>query len=230
VKEKLLRAVEEGRGRESELEALVVDAPANSDGTWTAKDHLAHLSWWRWRSARTLEASRTGGEPPPELPEDDDVQNAIIYAEVRDRPAAEVKADAAESWNALRKAIEESSEEDLARPHSLRAGAQAWEAVPGAVGHAGVHVWSFLLDVGDQARAIDAANWSAEMEGRFFTRPEQLAASRYNLACMYARLGKADQALPLLRESFAGKPELLAWARKDRDLDPIREELAPILL
>jgi tetratricopeptide (TPR) repeat protein len=230
VKEKLLRAVDEGRGRESELEALVVDAPANPDGTWTAKDHLAHLSWWRWRSARTLEASRTGGEPPPALPDNDDVQNAIIYGEVRDRPAAEVKADAAESWNALRKAIEESSEEDLGRQHPLQPGAQVWQAVPGSVGHAGVHVWSYLLDVGDQARAIDAANWSAEMEGRFFTSPEQLAESRYNLACMYARLGRADQALPLLRESFAGKPELLAWARKDRDLDPIREELAPILL
>jgi tetratricopeptide (TPR) repeat protein len=230
VKEKLLRAVDEGRGRESELEALVVDAPANPDGTWTAKDHLAHLSWWRWRSARTLEASRTGGEPPPALPDNDDVQNAIIYGEVRDRPAAEVKADAAESWNALRKAIEESSEEDLGRQHPLQPGAQVWQAVPGSVGHAGVHVWSYLLDVGDQARAIDAANWSAEMEGRFFTSPEHLAESRYNLACMYARLGRADQALPLLRESFAGKPELLAWARKDRDLDPIREELAPILL
>jgi tetratricopeptide (TPR) repeat protein len=230
VKEKLLRAVDEGRGRESELEALVVDAPANPDGTWTAKDHLAHLSWWRWRSARTLEASRTGGEPPPALPDNDDVQNAIIYGEVRDRPAAEVKADAAESWNALRKAIEESSEEDLGRQHPLQPGAQVWQAVPGSVGHAGVHVWSYLLDVGDQARAIDAANWSAEMEGRFFTSPEHLAESRYNLACMYSRLGRADQALPLLRESFAGKPELLAWARKDRDLDPIREELAPILL
>jgi tetratricopeptide (TPR) repeat protein len=230
VKEKLLRAVDEGRGRESALEALVVDAPANPDGTWTAKDHLAHLSWWRWRSARTLEAARTGGEPPPELPDNGDVQNAIIYAEVRDRPAAEVKAGAAESWNALRKAIEESSEEDLARPHPIRAEAQVWEAVPGAVGHAGVHVWSYLLDVGDEAGAVDAAKWSAEMEGRFFTSPEQLAESRYNLACMYARLGKADQAVRLLRESFAGKPELLAWARKDRDLDPIREELAPILL
>jgi tetratricopeptide (TPR) repeat protein len=230
LKEKLLGSLEEARAREAELEALVVDEPADPDGRWHAKDHLAHVSWWRSRSARMLDAARTGQELPPPTPEDDDVQNAIIYAEVRDRPAAEVKAGAAESWNALRKAIEESSEEDLARPHPIRAEAQVWEAVPGAVGHAGVHVWSYLLDVGDEAGAVDAAKWSAEMEGRFFTSPEQLAESRYNLACMYARLGKADQAVRLLRESFAGKPELLAWARKDRDLDPIREELAPILL
>jgi hypothetical protein len=230
VKEKLLLAVDDARARESELVALVVDAPANADGSWNAKDHLAHVSWWRWRTARTMDAVRTGGELPPPTPDNDDVQNAIIYAEVRDRPAGEVKADAGRSWEALRNAIEASSEEDLAKQHPRQTESQIWEGVPSAIGHAGTHIWSLYLDIGDEARAMDAARWSAETEGRFFTKPEQLADSRYNLACVYARLGKADQALPLLRESFAAKPELLVWARKDRDLDPIREELAPILL
>ena len=230
MKEKLLEAIDDGRTRESGLAALVVDAPANPDGRWNAKDHLAHVSWWRWRSAQTLNAVRTGGEPPPALPDDANVQNAIIYAEVRDRPAADVRADAAESWAALRKAVEESSEEDLAKLHPREAESQVWEAVPSAVGHAGTHVWSWLLDAGDEKHAMEVARWSADVDARFFTTPDKLAESRYNLACVYARLGKADQALPLLRESFAAKPELVAWARKDRDLDPIREELAPILL
>lgn len=230
MKEELLRAVDDGRARETELEAFVVDEPAGAEGRWNAKDHLAHLSWWRWRSAQTLNAVRTGGELPPPVPDDDDVQNAIIYAEVRDRPAGDVKADAHESWAALRKAVEASSEADLAKPHPRFAGSQVWETVPGAVGHAGTHVWSWLLDVGDEKRAMEAARWSAEVESRFFTTPEKLAESRYNLACVYARVGDAERAIPLLRESFAGKPELIAWARKDRDLDRIREELAPILL
>ena len=80
MKEKLLRAIDEAREREAELEAFVVDEPANPDGRWNAKDHLAHTSWWRWRSARTLDATRTGGELPPPVPDDDGVQNAIIYA------------------------------------------------------------------------------------------------------------------------------------------------------
>ncbi|HSS61645.1 MAG TPA: DinB family protein [Candidatus Limnocylindrales bacterium] len=230
MKKKLLRAVDEGREREAELEAFVVDEPANPDGRWNAKDHLAHVSWWRSRSALTLSAVRTGGELPPPVPDDDDVQNAIIYAEVKDRLAADVKADAADSWAALRKAIQASSEADLAKPHPQRPESRVWEAVPGAVGHAGTHVWSWYLDVGDENRAMAVAQWACDLEGSFFTEPEQLANSRYNLACVYARLGKADQALPLLRQSFEAKPELVAWARKDRDLDPIREELAPILL
>ena len=226
MKGKLLHAVDDGRARESELAALVVDGPADPDGRWNAKDHLAHLSWWRRRSARTLNAVRTGGELPPPVPDDDDVQNAIIYAEIRDRSAADVKADATESWMALREAVEESSEEDLAKQHPSQPQSQVWEAVPGAIGHAGTHVWSWYLDIGDEARAMAVAHWAAEMEGRFFTKPEQLAVSRYNLACVYGRLGRAQEALPLLRESFAARPDLIALARKDTDLDRIREDPA----
>ena len=229
MKEKLLRAIDDGRERERELEALVVDEPANAEGEWNAKDHLAHLSWWRRRSVQTLEAVRTGAEPPPALPDDDAVTNARIYSEVRDLPAADVKADAQASWAALRKAVEESSEEDLARQHPRFPESQLWEAVPGAVGHAGTHVWSWYLDIGDETRGMEAARWTAEMEGRFFNTPDKLAESRYNLACVYARLGRADEALPLLRESFKAKPELADLARKDHDLDRIRGELAPIL-
>jgi tetratricopeptide (TPR) repeat protein len=224
VKEKLLHAVDDGRARESELAALVVDAPANPDRSWNAKDHLAHLSWWRRRSAQTLNAVRTGGELPPPLPDDDDVQNAIIYAEIRDRSAAEVKADATESWTALRKAVEEASEEDLAKQHPREPQSQAWELVPSAIGHSGTHVWSWYLDIGEEARAMAAARWTAGMEASFFTKPEQLAESRYNLACVYGRLGKAKEALPLLRESLAARPDLIALARRDADLDRIRHD------
>jgi tetratricopeptide (TPR) repeat protein len=226
VKAKLLRAVDDARALESDLAALVVDAPANDDGSWNVKDHLAHVSWWRWRTVRTLDAVRTGGELPPATPDNGEVQNAIIYAEVRDLPAGEVKADALNSWDALQKAIAASSEEDLAKQHPRQTDSQIWESVPSAIGHAGTHVWSLYLDLGDEDRAIDVARWSAEMEGRFFTRPDQLADSRYNLACAYGRLGRPEDALPLLRECFAAKPELIAHARKDTDLDRIREDPA----
>ena len=229
MKEQLIAAIEEGRAREAELESLVIDEPADPDGRWHAKDHLAHLSWWRWRTVHTLDALRTGGELPPPVPDDDGVQNAIIYAEVKDRPAAEVRADASESWTALHAAVEQSSEEDLHKPNPRRPESPVWEAVPGAVGHAGTHVWSWLLDVGEERRAMDVALWSSDVEARFFTTPEQLAESRYNLACVYARLGRPEEALPLLRASFEARPDLARWARQDHDLDRIREELAPIL-
>jgi tetratricopeptide (TPR) repeat protein len=230
LKAKLIRAIDEAREQEAELEKLVVEEPASADGRWHVKDHLAHLSWWRTRTARTLDAVRTGGEPPPPVPDDDGVQNAIIYAEVKDRAAADVKSDARASWKELRDAVEASSEDDLARPNPRRPESQLWEAVPGSAGHTATHVWSVLLDAGEEKRAMAVARWGADLEARFFTTPEQLADSRYNLACIYARLGKAEEALPLLRASFEAKPDLARWAREDHDLDRIREELAPILI
>ena len=230
MKEQLLEAVEEGQAREAELEALVADEPADPEGRWSAKDHLAHLAWWRMRTARTMAALRTGGEPPPAVADDDGVQNAIVYAELKDRPAEDVKGDARASWLRLREEVALATDEDLSRPNPRRPEAQVWEGVPGAVGHAGTHIWSCLLDAGEETRALDVALWSAQVEGRFFNTPRQLADSRYNLACVYARLGRAAEALPLLRASFEANPDLAAWARKDRDLDGIREELAPILL
>jgi tetratricopeptide (TPR) repeat protein len=224
LKGKLLGSLEEARAREAELEALVVDEPADPDGRWHAKDHLAHVSWWRARSARTLDAARTGQELPPPTAEDDDVQNAIIYAEVRDRSARDVKTAAHESWEALRRAIEASSEDDLAKPNPRESGSQIWEIVPGVYGHVGTHVWSWYLDVGEVDRAMDVARWAFDVEGGFFSRPEQRAISRYNLACVYARLGNAEEALPLLRETFSARPSLKEWAAKDHDLDSIRDD------
>ena len=224
MKEKLLTAIDDGRVREAELEAFVVDGPADAEGKWNAKDHLAHLSWWRRRSAQTLDAVRTGGELPAPVDDDDAVTNAIVYAEIKDRPAADIKADAHDSWAALRNAIEESSEADLSKPHPRFPQSQVWEVVPGAVGHAGTHVWSWFLDVGDEEHAMAAANWASGVDRRFFTSPEQLADSRYNLACVYARLGRPAEALPLLRDSFEAKPELRQLARRDQDLDRIRDE------
>jgi hypothetical protein len=42
---------------------------------------------------------------------------------------------------------------------------------------------------------------------------------------------RAGDALPLWRRAFTVKPNLKAWAQKDRDLDPVREraELAGML-
>ena len=226
MKAKLLAAIDEGRARETELVGLVVDEPADPDGRWHAKDHLAHLSWWRWRSANNLEAVRTGGELPAPVDDDDAVTNAIVYAEIKDRPVAGIKADAHDSWAALRNAVEKSSEEDLSKPHPQFPQTQVWEVVPGAIGHSGTHLWSWYLDIGEEARAMAAARRTAEVEGSFFTKPEQLAESRYNLACVYGRLGMAKEALRLLRESFAARPDLIALARKDTDLDRIREDPA----
>ncbi len=221
-----MQAVANARAREAaDLEPACVDAPADPDGRWSAKDHLAHLAWWRWRSARVLESVGTGGEPPARSP-DDASQNAIIYAETKDKSAADVLRDARASWSALEEAIEASTEEDLVRPHPNAPESPAWETVPGLGGHLGVHLMFWFMNNGDAGRAESAAKWGYELECSLLPDPVKHADASYNLACFYARVGRVEEALPLLRESFEVNPNLIELARTDPDLDAIRGEPA----
>ena len=221
MKERLLRAIASGRAREAELEDLCLDEPADPGGRWHAKDHLAHMAWWRSRSADIIEAARAGDEPPPRV--EDDVRNAITYEENRDRSLAAIKRDARASWQELSEAIEACTEEDLRKPHPHSPGSALWGVVPADAGHLGVHLMFLHLERGDELRAESAARWGYEVETSFFEKPEERADATYNLACFFARVGRVDEALPLLAASFQANPGLRELARKDPDLESIRD-------
>lgn len=170
-----------------------------------------------------MDAARIGSSLPP-LPDDDAAQNAIIYAETKDLPLAAVKRAAADSWSAVGTALELISEEELARPHPRHPEAQVWEAVPGMGGHIGAHLMSWFMDHGDVARAESAAKWGYELECELTPEGAKRADAEYNLACFYARAGRVDDALPLLRASLAVNSELARWAHQDHDLDGIRDD------
>jgi hypothetical protein len=172
-----------------------------------------------------LELARTGGEAPPGS-NDDTATNAIVYAETKDRSVADIKRDAESSWSALRSALEASSESELTRPHPQLPEAQVWEAVPGMGGHLGVHLMSWFMDSGDAAGAEAAAKWAYGFECGLLPEGPKRSDAAYNLACFYARAGRVDEALPLLRDSFRFQPSLVAWARQDPDLAGMRDSAA----
>jgi tetratricopeptide (TPR) repeat protein len=209
------------REREAELEALCVDLPADPGGRWTAKDHLAHMTAWRNRGADLLDAVRTG-RVPPEKVVNDDAENAKIYAATRDQSVEEVTREARASWERLAAAIEASSEMDLMKPHPHSPGNAIWENVPGIAGHLGTHLMWWYLETSDPDAAEASQLWARDVEHAATSNPKERAITTYNLACFYSRVGNIEKALPLLQESFDGNPDLLDWAGKDPDLDPIR--------
>jgi hypothetical protein len=216
--------------REAELEVLCVDAPADPTGRWAAKDHLAHMAWWRARHARLMDGVRTGGDLPPSV--EDDPQNDLIYRASRDRSAADIQAEARRSWDLLAEAVQACSEADLMKPHPYSEGQILWQSVSGTgPGHLAQHLMFWYLESGDEASAEKAQLWASEMDTALAPNEKQRAFATYNLACFYGRVGRAGAAVPLLRESLAAAPELVDWALKDPDLDPIRgdKEIASLL-
>ena len=83
-----------------------------------------------------------------------------------------------------------------------------------------------LRDEGELQRAIELNEWlRARLQGSTLP-PKAEAFPIYNLACLQAGAGRSEQALALLAEALRLTPHLVEWSRKDRDLDPIREEPA----
>ena len=81
---------------------------------------------------------------------------------------------------------------------------------------------------GDDVAAIGVlCRWYEAVRGTDLPT-KALADASYDLACGYARAGRADEAMEYLPDAFAyndraGVPVLKAWARQDGDLSALRE-------
>jgi len=211
------------REREHELMTMADDSPPTEPGLWTVKDHLAHLTWWRMYAAEVLDAVRTGSELP-DVADDDDVQNAEIYAANKDRSAEAIKTDARASYDRLVAATAAISEEDLIKPHPRYPGAALlWQLVPGnGHYHLGQHLMFWHLEQGDEEAAEGSQQWVYDLDRAEFPDPKSVASSTYNMGCFYARVGRDDEALHWLKHAFDLDPGLKKIARTDTDLVRIR--------
>ena len=228
MKEELLRVIADARSREQELVRLAKDMPSDPDGRWSGKDQLAHLAWWRDRDGRLIDSVRTGSTPPPAVGsregQEEGRQNAVIYEMYRDRPLHEINQAARSSWDGFTAAVEASSEGDLHRPHPYADGEELWQTALGIAYHTGEHLTYWYQESGDQTQVEATQRWLRDIYVAVAPDAKSRANANYNLACFYARSGRAAEALPLLRESFEGNRELREWAKKDSDLDPIRND------
>ena len=223
IKKRLHQTLTASQDRERELVNLCDDVPSQDPAIWTAKDHLVHLAHWRRYAAQVLTAVRTGGP----LPAGDDVEavNAGVQAASRGRLAIDVKDAALASYAELAAAIEDCSDEELLGPRPGREQDAAWEVVPGNSHlHLGEHLGFWYEAHGDNQGAESAQLWARDVNDAAFTDPKSRAFGAYNLGCYYARHGRSVEALPHIKSSFMLHPDLREWARKDKDLDSIRDE------
>jgi hypothetical protein len=89
-------------------------------GDWTFKDLVAHLTGWRARGLRRLEAAANGQpEPQPAWPANltnDDEINDWIYAQNKDRLLGEVVSESRESYARLAEIVQMLPDEALTNP------------------------------------------------------------------------------------------------------------------
>jgi len=195
---------------------------------WSAKDHVAHLTFWRQRLILRLQA-HLHQEPQPEIAPFEQL-NPIIFEENRYRAWQEILTESDQAYADLIAVTEQLSDEDL-----LSASRFAWlpDGIPlylsfigNCYEHTQIHLGSYLLERHDLARATtlyeEWANRILEAEVPGSLKGHIL----YNLACFYALHDQLEKASTSLQKALELAPELEEWSRKDADLDALRAKQA----
>ena len=116
TRSKLLIAIRaERKALEEVLAALTHDQmlQPSASGEWTVKDALAHISAWERRMLSWIGSHLRGEAPDVPLPWDVERMNAETYAQVKDRPLAEVLEEFRRSYREALTLAESLSEEQL---------------------------------------------------------------------------------------------------------------------
>ncbi len=97
-------------------------------GGWSVKDMIAHVTWSEREMVGVIRERALVGSPYWELGQDE--RNALVYEENRDRPLAEVLAEARAVWEELLPGLEALTDEDLNDPARFRGLSETAPGVP----------------------------------------------------------------------------------------------------
>jgi hypothetical protein len=134
--------------RKEELILLpsVSDGESAEEARWTAKDHLAHLAFWRHFAAEEMTAVRTEVVPRP-ISNNFPLENARIFERTHGQPAALIRADCQRSWEEMMEALFDCSEGDLVTTSMRRPTQRLWQVVYlNTVVHLAIHLGFWYVD------------------------------------------------------------------------------------
>ena len=224
---KLLEAVARGRADQQAFVEQLGDEERAAIGAldhWSAKDHLAHLNFWRRQSIVRLEAAARGGTPP----DTDDFQhlNEETFAAERLTPWGDVLAEADRLFAAVVPALAPLAEEDLTDPRRFdwrKGDPLAWTVIGAFLEHPAEHYAQWYRERGDPTRALARYQETVQTMWAFFGASEVYGNALYNLGCYCAQAGETEAAIDALRQAFPLDPRLVEWSKQDGDLDSLRD-------
>jgi tetratricopeptide (TPR) repeat protein len=201
--------------------AFVAEMAGKSEPSagWTPSMTMFHIAQWRerlWNGLSEAAEERPVNAPPGDINELNDAE--MVGAAGVSLADAAVRSDAALTsiiamWETMgdqpfKWYVSETTGEAILRNSYL---------------HPRIHLADQFLERGETSRSYRLTEETAS-ELRAAEAPERvLGAAVYNLAAVYARQGRSDEALALLEEGFSMRPDLRAAAAEDPDLASLRE-------
>jgi len=188
---------------------------------WSAKDHVAHLTFWRRRFVIKLQALLRQ-ERPPESGDFEKI-NPLMFAENRYRTWPDILAESDRVYEELIALTEQMQEEDLTafgRFDWIHEGLPLYLLYMGnCYEHSQIHMGYYLTERHDVQRATMLhEEWTSRV-----TEIEEAPAALkgnliYNLACFYATHDQLEKARVTLQQAIALYPQNGEFARTDPDL------------
>jgi len=226
MKKELTELLQLGYQIEKDFMVALSEEERNADGTfeyWTAKDNVAHNSYWRKRHAEDV-LEVLAGKSPVEV-EDDDV-NEGVYAQYKNQSWDEVDTLLDTSLERMGEALAKLSEDDLQSddfyPWEHR---PLWrELVGNMYTHPIIHISEWYIKKGNTTRAAEMYREMTRQLVSLDDSPDWQGTIRYNNACSFSLLGDKETAINELREALKLNPDLTEWSKQDPDFEAIRGE------
>jgi hypothetical protein len=210
------------------LSSLSADERAGT-GTaahWSAKDMVAHITFWEERLMQRL-AGRARGESFSDQTDGEvDEVNAGVFERNRHRSWDQVQSEAERVFNQLIATVSQFDEQELTDPtpigwynnRSLSA-----SILGNSYSHPLTHVSWFHMQRGDVPRAREIQGAMVEAQLGIDGSDESRGVALYNLACFCALSGERARAVELLRQALPLRADLVEWSKQDPDLASLRE-------
>ena len=224
----LKELLEKGYQAEKELLADLSEAERKAESSleiWTAKDIIAHNSYWRKHHAENLLGMLAGNIPNPT--EDINHANKDVYYQYREQSWDEIEALAESSCERMREALNALGNEGLERVNFLpwHQDRPLWRFVVGNIyTHPILHLADWYGKKGQTARVVEMYQTMTGLLADLDESPDWQGTIRYNVACSYSLAGEKDKAISELGEALKMNPTLVEWSQQDPDFEPIRTE------
>ena len=228
----LLDLLDDTQVEQQRLISELNDTEREASGTsahWSARDHIAHLTFWKQHLSRTLAALARSETPPSKG--DTEALNAQVFEEQRERPWSDILLEAKQAHADLLANLEHLTEEDLDKSHwywlprddgedgSFPEGQPLWSIIlSNGYWHLQEHFTQFYLDRNDVSHATQLQEaWTENMMQREVP-PVIQSIALCQPAIFYATTNQKAKAQEMWHQALALDPTLTEILKQDADL------------
>lgn len=192
---------------------------------WSAKDVMAHVSYWDIQAAKELVDPATF--EPPDLGDDFNDTNERYWHKFKDMSWEEIEAMVEQAHKDMVAGVNGLDDDQLsdAERYEWTRNRPLWHRIAfGAFYHPMTHLGELFIRRGEIEETNAAQEEAAAMQLELSDSDQWRGTVLYNLGCYYASSGQKELALKNVTEGLALYDYLREWAPQDGDLASLHDD------